>query len=590
MAGLIVSASEIPADEIWYTSSDGGLVTPYEFDGRILTDYENSGFGAYVVSNTYEDGKGIIKFDGDISQIGDGAFYYCSNLKEITIPSSVTYIGKIAFYGCSQLTEMTIPEAVTGIGDRAFYGCSGIAEFTIPKSVNSIGVYPFYLCTGLTSIIVVEDNGTYDSRDNCNAIIETATNTLVAGCDESFIPGTVTAIGDGAFQGCTKMTTMVIPNSVTSIGDGAFSECDCLESLVIPKSVTSIGNNCFLFCSNLTSLSVEEGNSRYDSRDNCNAIIETATNTLIRGLKNTVIPNTVENIGEFAFYQCSGMSGMDIPESVTCISSYAFYYCRDLTSICIPDSVKSIGSAAFYGCTGVKELTVGKSVESIGNNAFFGCSIETLRWRSNMSTKGVTDNWKKSLKKIVLENSAECIEDKAFSGYQFLESITIPNTVKWIGDSAFCECVTMSDFEIPNSVTSIGESAFFRITKLKSLTIPESVTSIGNRAFGYCSNLKSVTVYWNEPLNIQSQTFFRVKNCTLYVPKGSLEAYQNAEVWKGFSSIVEFDTTDVQDAEMKTGIDEVSRYGLNGMKTGAGRAGIQIIRMSDGSTRKEYLR
>ena len=239
-----------------------------------------------------------------VTSIGEEAFRYCSGLTSVTIGNSVTSIGTGAFFACEGLTSVTIGNSVTSIGSGAFRFCSGLTSVTIPNSVTSIGDYAFYGCSALESIIVEEGNTIYDSRENCNAIIETATNTLIAGFKNTVIPYSVTSIGDWAFSGCSSLTSVTIPNSVTSIGEGAFSYCYGLESII-----------------------VEEGNTICDSRENCNAIIETATNTLIYGCKNTVIPNSVTSIGDGAFNYCTG-----------------------LTSITIPNSVTSIGEAAFAGC------------------------------------------------------------------------------------------------------------------------------------------------------------------------------------------------------------------------------------------------
>ena len=171
------------------------------------------------------------------------------------IEFSVTAIGEQAFKDCSGLTgTITIPSSVTTIGDGAFQGCSGFTgTLTIPSSVTSIGTWAFSSCSGFTGIVVENGNPQYDSRNNCNAIIN-ASNTLVAGCQNTVIPNTVTTIGDGAFRGCTTLTSVTIPTSVTRIDFWAFSGCTGLTTLTIPGSVTNLGNYAFAFCGNLTEI------------------------------------------------------------------------------------------------------------------------------------------------------------------------------------------------------------------------------------------------------------------------------------------------------------------------------------------------
>ena len=257
-----------------------------------------------------------ITIGNSVTSIGIRAFDKCSSLTSIIIPNSVTSIGYGAFSSCTGLTSVTIPDSVTSIGDSAFYGCTGLTSVTIPNSVTSIGGAAFRGCTGLTSILVNSDNSIYDSRDNCNAIIETKTNKLIAGCSNTLIPNSVTSIGDSAFRGCTGLTSITIPDSVTRIGNGAFYGCTGLTSVTIPNSVTSIGGA--------------------------------------------------------AFSECTGLTSITIPDSVTSIDG-AFSGCTSLTSITIPDSVTSIGDYAFRGCTGLTSVTIGNSVTSIGDYAFYGC-------------------------------------------------------------------------------------------------------------------------------------------------------------------------------------------------------------------------
>ena len=184
------------------------------------------------------------------------------------------------------------------------------------------------------------------------------------------IPNSVTSIGNDAFRGCTGLTSINIPNSVISIGDFAFTDCTGLTTLTIPGSVTSIGSAAFIYCSSLASICVENGNPNYDSRDNCNAIIETATEAMIAGCKNTVIPNSVTSIGDYAFSVCTGLTSVDIPNSVTSIGDYAFGGCTGLTSVIIPNSVISDfdnhGIAWFYKCTGLTSVTIGSGITWMG--------------------------------------------------------------------------------------------------------------------------------------------------------------------------------------------------------------------------------
>ena len=275
--------------------------------------YTVSGNSATIGNNRWVTGDLVIPatINGySVTSIGCDAFFGCSSLTSVTIPNSVTTIDMNAFADCSGLTSVTIPNSVTTIGWGAFADCSSLTSVTIPNSVTSIGWGPFEGCTNLTSIVVEKGNSVYDSRDNCNAIIETAFNMLIQGCSTTIIPNSVIHIEKRAFNGYSGLTSITIPNSVTVL------------------SVTSFGG-----CSGLTSIKVENGNTKYDSRDNCNAIIETETNTLILGCKNTVIPNSVTSIGNYAFYDCSSLTSITIPNSVTTIGKSAFYGCSSLTSV-----------------------------------------------------------------------------------------------------------------------------------------------------------------------------------------------------------------------------------------------------------------
>ena len=221
----------------------------------------------------------------------------------VNIPSTVTYYG----------TTYT----VTRIGYDAFSNCSGLTSVTIPNFVITINRWAFKDCSGLTSVT---------------------------------IPNSVTTISEGAFYGCIGLTSVTIGNSVTSIGYYAFENCSGLTSVTIPNSVTSISSYAFEGCNGLRSIIVNNGNTKYDSRNNCNAIIETGTNMLIVGCMNTVIPNSVITIANYAFRNCSSLTSVTIPNSVTTIGDCAFENCSGLTSVFL---TRSPPSAAMRSITAV---------------------------------------------------------------------------------------------------------------------------------------------------------------------------------------------------------------------------------------------
>lgn len=210
-----------------------------------------------------------------------------------------------AFKDCKHLTTVTLPNTLTYIGKNAFANCISLTSINIPSNVNQIMEHAFYGCGGLKSITVDEGNSTYDSRDNCNAIIETATNTLIRGCAETRIP-----------------------NSVTQIGDYAFNSCRGLTSVFIPKGIEKIGYYVFADCPDITSIIVDEENSHYNSRENCNAIIETERQLLLTGCAKTTIPDGVTSIADGAFWGATNLFTVTIPSSVSMIWNASFFGCR----------------------------------------------------------------------------------------------------------------------------------------------------------------------------------------------------------------------------------------------------------------------
>ena len=343
--------------------------------------------------------------------------------------NGLTTIGGSAFYGCSALTSIEIGDAVTSIGKKAFKNCRNVESVIIGNHVTSIGVSAFEACSSIT------------------------------------IPNSVVTIDGSAFSSCSSLTSLSFGNGLTTIGGGAFFGCSALTSIEIPQSVTSIVVNPFASCRGLTTMTVDANNTVYDSRNNCNAIIEKSTKTLISGCKNTIIPNTVSAIGVNAFGKCTGLTSIDIPNSVTTIGTNAFSNCTGLTSIDIPNSVTTIGTNAFSNCTGLTSVSIGNGVTSLGSSAFLQCT---------------------SLANVTIGNRVTSIGGSAFSLCNSLNSMTIPASVTSIGDYAF-QCENLTLLEVKNSVPIQITQYTFPYRTNTTLVVPD-----GSR-----DKYKS-SIYWSD--------------------------------------------------------------------------------------------
>lgn len=317
------------------------------------------------------------------------------DIKVDEVPYTVTGIMPYAFNRCDNLESVSIPESVTALYEWTFLECYSLDTLFIHKKLTHIDYGAFRYCPSLASIVVDPENPVYDSRQGCNAIIMKDNDTLILGCKATVIPEGVSYIGDYAFMGCDYISSISIPNSVKGIGkstfascnnltdinipeglteicSGAFFECFSLESISIPKSVTYIDENAFDRCSVISSIVVDKDNAFYDSRQDCNAIIETASDKLIAGGLATVIPNDVKSLGSESFSQ-RDITSITIPGNVEVIGTGAFYYCQELTSVTILEGVKSIGEMAFMFDESLVSVTIPSTVTGIGSSAFSIC-------------------------------------------------------------------------------------------------------------------------------------------------------------------------------------------------------------------------
>ena len=301
------------------------------------------------------------------NELGAEAFYGCSSLTNIEIPSSVTKIGVSAFQYCCNLTSIKIPSSVTWIGDYAFGECSSLTSLEIPSSVK-MGTNAFSNTPKLTDVRceIKDDFNSFLEKDRFYMGIDAGIKYFLNGQEITsiIIPSNVTKLGNYVFQNFRSLTSIEIPSSVTSIGNDAFYGCSGLKSVEIPSSVTKIKEYTFYGCSGLTSI---------------------------------VIPSSVTEIGKYAFKNCSGLTSVEIPSSVTRIEYNTFENCSGLKSIVIPSSVTWIDQEAFKNCSGLTSIVIPSSVTWIKTNAFSGCSNLTgiyVSWETPISIKnlGVFNN------------------------------------------------------------------------------------------------------------------------------------------------------------------------------------------------------
>ena len=551
-----------------------------------------------------------------IISLGWAGFESCIGLTSVTIPSSVTTINPRAFALCTALESVTIMNGVQGIDFSAFEGCSALASLYIPESVTFINYEVFAGCNSLVDIKVASGNPKFDSRENCNAIIVTETNLLSVGCSTSFIP-----------------------NSVETIGYYAFQDCESLTSVFIPSSVKLLYGNSFAGCTGLTSIRVDNANTVYDSRGNCNAIIETATNKLMSGCKTTVIPSSVTTLGERSFKDhrtltniviptsvteignqafdgCSGLDSIDIPLSVTKVGRYSFHNCTGFTSLVIPSSITEtdyctfsgcsrlksltlpetltrIGYMSFSGCLGLTEVTIPASVNYISAYAFNGCSYlrtvtclaveppflgtynfstfsKTLRvpitavddysvaenWRSFTTIEGIfVPGMRFEVDGIYYETTSESAvkvtyRDENYNTYS--GDVVIPDSVSFmehsfdvtaIDDHAFDDSDMLESVKISNSVTTIGMQAFQGCTSLMSVEIGSGVDSIAAQAFNYCNALTAIKCRGLIPPKMANVNVFSNKaynQAVLSVPLAAIDDYSAADYWYWFLTIEGF--------------------------------------------------
>jgi hypothetical protein len=446
-----------------------------------------------------------------VKNIGDNPFAYCFNLDSINvneenalfdsrdgcnaiirkkdnallcacksteIPSSVETIVSYAFRGCL-MREIKLPVGLKTIMEYAIYDCPNLDRIHIPSSVEEIYPRAFSMCDNIESISVDRNNPVYDSRNNCNAILEN--DRLIIGCYTSRIPSGITEIGEGAFAYCKRLNGITIPEGVLYIGSDAFWRCSGLKTIELPSSllgfkgsehfycctslsrihipekVNLIPTSIFAGCISLNNISVDNRNKKYDSRKNCNAVIETSKDKLVAGCSSSVIVNGIKEIGENAFAK-SGITSLYIPASVIRIDSTSFRGSKYCNSIIVENDNPRYKSA--------------------GSNSII----------------------EKSAKKIILACSTTNIlpEVTSIGSYAYVntvETLIIPSGIEYIGSNAFGDCTDLLNVFIPSSVKNIGRFAFMGCRRLSSVIFMNNNTKVEKDSFAETPYDKARTAF-----------------------------------------------------------------------------------------------
>ncbi len=504
------------------TCTDAKIIIPSIYNQLPVTGIKN---GAFKQCNTLTN----IKIPNSIIDIGVRAFVGCNKLEGITLPKSIKNIQTTAFAGCtslskvyyngtiedwcginfentysspmgyagefyiknengtySELTKISIPDTITTIKQYQFVGFSHITKVEIPDTITSIESLAFFECFSLK----------YNEYNHCSYLgnwhnpylvlmelkDETATNIIVH-------PDTK-VIATKAFSSHNNITNMTIQNKVTHIGDEAFSWCSELTKLSIPSSVISIGKDIlpkYEYGNNITTIKVDKNNPVYDSRNDCNAVIETATNTLIIACQNTIIPNSIVNIGDFAFQFLDKITDITIPKNIKNIGNYAFFNCRRLTNVYYEGTIEDWCQIKFANNTSNPTTYNAHFYMKNENNEYF------------------------EVTKIKIPNTITTIGNYQFINFCYITSIEIPNSVVNIGVCAFDGCKNLENVKISNGVVNIENCAFARCISLVSIEIPDSAMKIAFAAFSGCTSLIKVTI-GKGMIEMQKNSFYECTN------------------------------------------------------------------------------
>ncbi len=464
---------------------------------QVIENYEGTDF---YYSNTNDAIGSVIITD------------YVGSATDLVIPTKiwghpVSAIGSSAFNGCKNLASVTIPEGVKSLSNYAFANCTALKSVTIPSSLTRIGTSAFSSCTSLTNVYINDvaawcnidfyDNGSsnplyYATKLYINNSLVTSVSIpfgvtsvpeRVFSCENITsvtIPTSVTSIGNNAFASCINLKSITIPNSVTEIGREAFYACDSLKNVTIPESVESIGDSAFGNCYRLEAINVSSQNVSFASED---GVLYNKDKTLlicypVNKLDTSfVVPEGVQTIGKYAFFNNRKLQSIEISEGVTKILNNAFEHTFSLADVTIPKSLTRVDSEAFQDCIGMENVYISDIAAWCGITYGSGQSNPLTRAKDLYIGNELAGD-------IVIPEGVESIADYAFSGTS-ITSVTFPKSLKKLGKSAFSSCYNLKNIVIPEGITTIPANAF-QYCQFEGVTIPDSVTQIERNAFYSC--------------------------------------------------------------------------------------------------------
>lgn len=528
----------IPENQIWYTTSNGAVLNRSEGWSGYFGE-------AQLVSNTYEDGQGIMTFDRPLTVIGSDAFnrYSITNNTLTTsfrLPDTIREIGDGAFREQYNLASIELPHELISIGEYAFYRCSGLLQINLPPLVEEIGKGSFEETKSLAAIKLPSKIKTIPGNAFCQS-----------GISKVEFPDGLESIGFQAFGSCKNLSGLTFPEGLTIIGEYAFSHCESIDKeIVLPNSLLRLENSAFAstslqaihFPDNLEHLgegvfsesgikkltlppklekvpehlcsqceSLESVTLHQDVKDiglgafsGCGRLKEIALPEGLEliageafsstGLMQVVIPNTVTYIGGHAFYNCEKLETISLSSEIESLEEGVLMNCKMLSSIVIPDKVVTVNKNAFYGCTSLSDVRIGSGVVVLGASAFANCT--------KLASITIPDNVEKlqsecfafaGIEEIILHKGLK-FESRLFHGCENLHSVTLPEDLVELPSGCFMSCSSLKELTLPENLTTISGQAFWECKSLESLDIPNSVTSIDSHVFYNCISLKQMII------------------------------------------------------------------------------------------------